>query len=88
LLINKTFADDLEHLVRFHDIACEDGAQGDGGVRNARFDCDSVNEDGMWDKDGDKEFFVQFATKYPHAVKSAKKIACSKGHESTRRVSK
>mmetsp|Transcript_31813 Transcript_31813/g.62561 ORF Transcript_31813/g.62561 Transcript_31813/m.62561 type:complete len:155 (-) Transcript_31813:74-538(-) len=52
---NVKFSEELDQMIEFHAVTCDDGAQGGKGIRNAKFDCGKV-----------KGAFVQkFATSYP-----------------------
>eukprot|EP00927_Polykrikos_kofoidii_P068868 TRINITY_DN64219_c0_g1_i1.p1 TRINITY_DN64219_c0_g1~~TRINITY_DN64219_c0_g1_i1.p1 ORF type:complete len:156 (+),score=35.96 TRINITY_DN64219_c0_g1_i1:78-545(+) len=67
----ETFVTELDALKTFHDIDCTSGAQGDSGVRNARFDCGKVEPSGMY-----KPFLVQFAKDYPASATSSGLSLC------------
>eukprot|EP00747_Dinoflagellata_sp_TGD_P163449 gnl/TRDRNA2_/TRDRNA2_182132_c0_seq1.p1 gnl/TRDRNA2_/TRDRNA2_182132_c0~~gnl/TRDRNA2_/TRDRNA2_182132_c0_seq1.p1 ORF type:complete len:154 (-),score=41.16 gnl/TRDRNA2_/TRDRNA2_182132_c0_seq1:66-527(-) len=63
---NVLFGDQLDDIKKKHEVKCSDGGIGGKGIRNARFDCDSVPEDGL----------VSFIEKYPHSAASADLKAC------------
>eukprot|EP00746_Dinoflagellata_sp_MGD_P162056 gnl/MRDRNA2_/MRDRNA2_89452_c0_seq1.p2 gnl/MRDRNA2_/MRDRNA2_89452_c0~~gnl/MRDRNA2_/MRDRNA2_89452_c0_seq1.p2 ORF type:complete len:159 (+),score=40.95 gnl/MRDRNA2_/MRDRNA2_89452_c0_seq1:78-554(+) len=69
---NVNFPDDLEKLIKFHDVKCDGGEQKGEGIRNARFDCGKVDEDGLWDK----EFLQTFAGEYPVSAETSGVQAC------------
>merc|ERR1719424_648618 len=72
---NVNFPDQLDKLIKFHGVTCEDGAQGGEGIRNARFDCGSVDKSGL-------SFLQSFAHSYPVSAETSGVKAClkSKNH--------
>merc|ERR1719265_2948864 len=58
---NVNFPDDLDKIVEFHAIKCDNGGAGGDGIRNAKFDCGAVGP----------TFLEEFAAKYPASADSA-----------------
>merc|ERR1719152_937768 len=58
-----TYTEDLNKLIKYHDVHCNDGGKDGKGRRNARFDCKDF-------------FFVQFARRFPVSAKESGIDAC------------
>merc|ERR1719248_113925 len=71
---NVNFPDDLDKLVKFHDVKCDGGEQKGSGIRNARFDCGKVDSDGLWDKEG--LFLQRFTQEFPASAETSGLKAC------------
>jgi len=69
------FGKDLDKLVKFHGIKCDGGHQGGKGIRNAKFDCGKVNEEGIWDK-SKGSFLQQFVQRHPVSADTSGLTAC------------
>merc|ERR1719163_869062 len=71
---NLNFGEQLDKIIAFHGVKCDGGEQKGEGIRNARFDCGSVDEDGLWDA----EFIQKFARAYPESAKSTNIKKCAR----------
>jgi len=69
---NVEFDAQLDKLATFHAIECEGGEQHGSGIRNARFDCGSVDSDGLWNPSA----LLQFAKSYPVSAETSGLKSC------------
>ncbi|CAK0837572.1 unnamed protein product [Prorocentrum cordatum] len=72
------FPDDLDKLLDFHAVDCQDGGQGGKGVRNAMYDCGKVPPDGTWTPRDEPTaaFLAQFASRSPASARTSGLLAC------------